>query len=199
MSRLELVDLPIGDGSRTLTDRTVTRRAYVQALTGQCEAKRNLEALATHDLDALLVADETVDAGGLSVEDLSGIFGFLSSAGFSAAFSEGISVTLTSRVAFQASKAPCILIRIRGEFPRSLARRTANDVLPVPVQDGEHPRDLGLGLSARRYQSSRRIPGVTNLPVFCCPMVFWSIHPVVQQQHEQLSISRNHAQTGVPS
>ena len=61
------------DARRTLNDRTVSCREYVQALIAQCEAKRHLNAFVTQDFDALLVAAEAVDAGGIPGEGLLGI------------------------------------------------------------------------------------------------------------------------------
>ena len=73
MPQCELTDLSISEAGRALRDRTVSCREYVEALIGQCETKRDLNAFVSHDFDALLDAADTVDACQSPGSSLSGI------------------------------------------------------------------------------------------------------------------------------
>lgn len=73
MTHQDAHKLTLGEALAALRDGTLSSRAYVEALIARCEAMQDMNALVSHDWDALRAAADQSDASGRAGHGLTGV------------------------------------------------------------------------------------------------------------------------------
>ena len=73
MRQAELIELTVAEAAAALAGRECSCHEYVEALIARCEAMADLNALVSHDWDALLASARAVDGGSGATGPLAGV------------------------------------------------------------------------------------------------------------------------------